>query len=148
MEDALLQDYPVIIEIPVAWGEMDSFGHVNNVAYFRYIESARVAYLYKVKIFDLKEKTGIGPILGSTHCRFKVPLKYPDTILVGSRVTKIGTDRFTMEHRIVSKALSKTAAEGDDTLIIYDYPNCRKAPIPEGIRQTILDLEKGNLRVH
>ena len=37
-------DYPVVIETPVAWGEMDAYGHVNNIVYFRYFESARIAY--------------------------------------------------------------------------------------------------------
>lgn len=145
MEDITLEDYPVVTEIPIAWGEMDSFQHVNNVTYFRYFETSCVAYLNKISIFDLKNTTGIGPILASTRCRFKVPLKYPDTILVCTRVTKIGIDRFTMEHRVVSRKLSKTAAEGEGVLITYDYKNERKVPIPAAIRQGILDLEKRNL---
>ena len=47
-----LQDYPVIYEQQVAWGDMDAFGHVNNVIYYRYIESARVCYLDKLNIFE------------------------------------------------------------------------------------------------
>lgn len=47
-----LSVYPVILEQTVAWGDMDAFGHVNNVQYYRYIESARIAYLMKLNIFD------------------------------------------------------------------------------------------------
>ncbi|MCZ6911333.1 MAG: acyl-CoA thioesterase, partial [Proteobacteria bacterium] len=41
----VLDDYPVVIELPVVWGEMDAFDHVNNIIYFRYFESARIAYV-------------------------------------------------------------------------------------------------------
>jgi len=74
----LMDGYPVVIEVPVAWGEMDAFGHVNNIVYFRYFESARLAYFYKLDLIDMMTKTGIGPILASTSCRFKIPLTYPD----------------------------------------------------------------------
>ena len=44
----LLKDYPVTVEVPVVWGEMDAFSHVNNVVYFRYFETARIAYFYEI----------------------------------------------------------------------------------------------------
>ncbi len=66
--DALLINFPVVIELPLAWGEMDAFQHVNNVAYFRYFESARIAYFSKLDLLMLMNQTGIGPILKSTGC--------------------------------------------------------------------------------
>ena len=50
-----------MIEIPIAWGEMDSFQHVNNAAYFRYFESARILYSEKLGLHKHKDETGIGP---------------------------------------------------------------------------------------
>ncbi len=44
----ILKHYSVIIETPVAWGEMDAFQHVNNIVYFRYFESVRIAYFEKI----------------------------------------------------------------------------------------------------
>ncbi|MFZ2446550.1 MAG: thioesterase family protein [Syntrophobacteraceae bacterium] len=141
MEDTL-KDFPVIIECPVAWGEMDALGHVNNVAYFRYFENARIAYFDRVKMWEFMEKTGIGPILASTQCRYRAPLTYPDTLSVGARVSKIEKDRFTMEYRVVSHRLSKVAAEGEGVLITYDYQNKRKVPMPADLKQSILDIER------
>ena len=66
MGEKLLEGFPVIVEFPVAWGEMDALGHVNNVAYFRYFENARIAYFERIKMWNFMEKTGIGPILAST----------------------------------------------------------------------------------
>src|SRR5512135_78545 len=102
MENSLLEGYPVIVEIPVAWGEMDSFQHVNNVVYFRYFESARIAYSEKIRLIENKDRTGIGPILASTSCRYKLPLTYPDIVSVGAKVTGIEEDRFTLSYVVVS----------------------------------------------
>ena len=89
----LLKDYPVIIEFPVAWGEMDSMGHVNNIVYFRYFESARIAYFEKMDLMGYMAETGIGPILGEISCKFKIPLSYPDKVLMGVKVVSIEEDR-------------------------------------------------------
>lgn len=147
MQNALLRDFPVIVEFPVAWGEMDSFKHVNNIVYFRYFENARIAYFDRVEMMAYKETTGVGPILASIDCRFKAPLTYPDIVSVGVRVSQMGTDRYTMKHLVVSHRFGRTAAEGDGVLINYDYGNSRKAPIPPDLRQRILDLEKGNVKI-
>ncbi len=137
-----IDGYPVVIELPVVWGEMDAFGHVNNIVYFRYFESARIAYFEKLDVLDLMNRTGIGPILASTACRFRIPLNYPDEVLVGARVTGLGSDRFTMHYLVESKKLGKTAAEGDGEIVSFHYREKRKAAIPDEIRQRIISLEK------
>ncbi|MBU2038447.1 MAG: thioesterase family protein, partial [Gammaproteobacteria bacterium] len=58
-----LYEYPVVIEVPVAWGEMDAFQHVNNTQFFRYFESARVQYFDNLKILDYMNNYARGPIL-------------------------------------------------------------------------------------
>lgn len=139
--DNSIEMYPVVIEIPVAWGDMDAFQHVNNVAYFRYFESVRMAYYERLNIRDLRTRTGIGPILAATSCRFKTPLTYPDTVLVGVKVTKIEADRFMMEHRIVSTKHRKTAAEGSSVIAAFNYNENKKALVPEELKQKIQDIE-------
>ena len=119
-----------IFEQPVAWGEMDALGHVNNVAYFRYMESARVAFLVRLGIDRLRMSTGVGVILQSAQCRFRRPVVYPDTLLISSRVTAIEADRFTLEHEMTSKALGEVAAIGHGIIVAYDYAGGRKVPLP------------------
>jgi acyl-CoA thioester hydrolase len=143
MIHTLLEGYPVIVEIPVAWGDMDAFQHVNNVVYFRYFESARIAYSVKIGLHALREQTGIGPILGSTGCKYKLPLTYPDTVSVGARTVNVGDDRFTMKYAIVSHRYEKIAAEGDGVIVMYNYREGKKTGIPGEIRQRIEDLERG-----
>lgn len=137
----ILKGFPVIVEFPIAWGEMDAQKHVNNVVYFRYLENARIAYYERIGILKMMEETGIGTVLASTQCRYRTPLTYPDTLSVGAKVTKIDADRFTMEYRVVSHRLRKLAAEGEGVLVTYDYRENRKTLVPEKLRESISSLE-------
>lgn len=135
--------FPVEVETPVAWGEMDAFGHVNNTVFFRYFETARIAYFDEIDFTGGPERGEVGPILHSTHCRFRRPLTYPDTVTVGARVTETAEDRLTMEYRVVSRKLEAVAAEGGGVVVSYHYGDARKAPLPERIRRRIRELEDG-----
>lgn len=137
----LLADYPAVIEITVAWGEMDAFGHVNNIVYLRYFESARIAYFEKLGTPEILTATGIGIILAETRCRYKLPLTYPDTISVGTRTVELAADGFLMDYRVVSHRHGKVAAEGDARIVSYDYNAGRKAPLPAEIVEQIRTLE-------
>jgi acyl-CoA thioester hydrolase len=137
----LMAGYPVVVEIPVAWGEMDAFQHVNNIVYFRYFESVRIAYFEKLDVLELMKRTGIGPILAATSCRFKMPLAYPDKVFAGAKVITIEDDRFKMEYRIVSINRQKIAAEGDGEIVAFNYRENKKALLPDELRQKILELE-------
>jgi acyl-CoA thioester hydrolase len=141
----LLKDYPVIVEFPVAWGEMDAMNHVNNIVYFRYFESARIAYFEKIDVISYMTETGIGPILATTSCKFKIPLSYPDTVLIGAKVINIEEDRFVMHYLVVSHKHQKVAAEGDGVIVTFNYREGKKVKVPEVIKQRILDIEKSAL---
>jgi acyl-CoA thioester hydrolase len=136
-----LVSFPVVITIPLAWGEMDAFQHLNNSVYFRYFESARIAYFERLEFMEHMQATGVGPILASTQCRFRIPLTYPDTVLVGAKIADIGDDRFVMRYAVVSQRLQKLAAEGEGVIVSFDYRANRKAPLPEVIRQRIAAIE-------
>ncbi len=139
---SLLEGYPVIVEIPVAWGEMDAFQHVNNIYYFRYFEGARIAYFEKIRITEKMHETGIGPILGSTSCRYRYPITFPDTVSVGAKITDIGQDRFTMQYAVVSNRHQKIAAEGDAVIVLFDYRANKKTNLPPELRYRMLAIEK------
>jgi acyl-CoA thioester hydrolase len=139
--------FPIVVEVDVAWGEMDSYSHVNNVVYFRYFENARIAYLDRIGWHASKLQTGLGPILASTQARFRKAVTYPDRLLVGSRITDIQSDRVTFEYRIVSTKLKAVATEGQAVIVSYDYRANTKVPIPEAIRKAIEELEKQNWRM-
>jgi acyl-CoA thioester hydrolase len=138
----LLKEYPVVIEFPVAWGEMDAMNHVNNIVYFRYFESARIAYFEKMDLIGYMKETGIGPILATTSCKFKIPLSYPDQVLIAAKVVNLEEDRFVMNYLVVSKKHEKVAAEGDGVIVTFNYRKSIKVAVPEVVRQKILDIQK------
>jgi acyl-CoA thioester hydrolase len=139
--DELLRDFPVRIQIPVAWGEMDAFQHINNVVYFRYFESARIAYFDAIEMMNVMETTGVGPILAETRCRFRIPLTFPDTVMVGARVRELALQGFTMQYAVASRRHGKLAAEGEGRIVTIDYAGGGKADVPEVVRERILALD-------
>jgi len=136
-----LKNFPVVVELPVVWGEMDAFGHVNNIVYFRYFESVRVLYLEKIGFLQVMEDTNVGPILASTFCKFRKPLVFPDTILVGARVSEVKEDRFMMKYQIVSETLNTMAAEGEGLIVSYHYEKRQKIALPGEVLKGIKALE-------
>lgn len=136
-----LAAFPVVVELDVAWGEMDSYAHVNNVVYFRYFENARIVYLDRIGWMASKDAAGLGPIIASTSARFRKPVGYPDRVLVGARVSDVQADRVTFDYRLVSTKLNAVAAEGQAVVVSYDYRAGAKCPIPESVRRAIGELE-------
>jgi len=141
-----LSEFPVVLEIPVAWGEMDAMGHVNNAVFLRWFECARMEYFTRIKWEVPPTAGGPGPILAKTSCVFKRPISYPDRIWVGARCDPPETDRFTMHYRVVSHAHQDVAAEGEARLICFDYATQSKTPLPAALRQAMLELEAGEYR--
>ncbi|EKO3929760.1 acyl-CoA thioesterase [Vibrio fluvialis] len=137
----LIQDFPVLTEIPVAWGEMDALQHVNNVVYFRYFETARIDYFRHIQLMEDIAITQIGPVLSETQCRYKIPVTFPDTLLVGSRVSDVQADRFSMEYQVVSKKLGKVTTTGSATVVMFDFKNGTKAKLSERILDAIQTLQ-------
>jgi acyl-CoA thioester hydrolase len=139
--ESLLAGFPVAIAVPVQWGDQDAFGHVNNTVYFRWMESARIAYSQRIGLLDLLTAERIGPILASTSCDYRRPVNFPDTIHVGIRVNRIGRTSIGQEHRIVSQEQRAVVAEGTSTTVVFDYAANRPHAVPEPIRQAIEALE-------
>jgi acyl-CoA thioester hydrolase len=122
---------------------MDAYGHVNNTVYFRYFESARIAYFLRCGLLQSYQDSHIGAILHSTSCRFRVALQYPDTAVVGTRVSEMQDDRFTMLYRVVSRARNAVAAEGQGIVVAFDYRTRTKTRVPEDVRAGIQQVEGG-----
>ena len=143
--ELLLDSFPVVIELPIQWGDQDAFGHVNNTVPIRWFESARIAYMGRVGLSDLFAQRKVGPILASITANYRAQIHFPDTVLVGARIAKIGRTSLTMDHVAVSLAGKRLAVDGTSTLVVFDYPNGRAEPIPGDIRAAIEALEGRSL---
>lgn len=133
--------WPVKVEIPVAWGDMDAFGHVNNTRYFRYFEDARLAYFVKLGLLELKEAENLGPILKATNCDFLRPVTYPDELTAVARVDGMRQTSFSMVYALWSRSQNEWVAQGSGILVLVNYKTGAKTPIPEAMRNRVAELE-------
>lgn len=133
------------VRLPVQWGEMDAYGHVNNTVFFRWFESARVEYFRRCGFLRSWEEERVGAILHSTSCRFRRPVHFPDTVVAAARAAEVSDDRFAMEYRVWSETERGVVAEGSGLVVSYDYRAGARAPIPAEVRRGIEELE-GRLR--
>ncbi len=139
-----LAEYPSVITLPVQWGVQDAFGHVNNVIYFRWYESARIDYmnLLDVECFDVeRENSNIGPIIASITCDYKKQLKFPDTVHVGTRVTRFGNSSMQIDHAVFSESHQAVATTGTSICVVFDYTANKPVLIPVELRDAITELE-------
>jgi acyl-CoA thioester hydrolase len=139
--EKLKEGFHVWITLPIQWGDQDAFGHVNNAIYLRWFESARIEYGNRAVLSQTGTGTGVGPILAAISCNYRRQLTYPDTVHVGARITRIGNSSLKMEHRIVSQLLGAVAADGDSTLVAFDYAAQKPVPVPDVVRTAIERIE-------
>ncbi|MBF0377619.1 MAG: acyl-CoA thioesterase [Desulfamplus sp.] len=116
---------------------MNAAQHVSNAVYFRYFEDARVDFFEQIDFSQRDDETGLGIVLASISCKFKIPLVYPDTISIGTKISSIQEDRFTMQHLVVSHKHQKIAAQGEAVIVTYDYKKGCKAPVPKFLIENI-----------
>lgn len=138
-------NFPSVLTLPVLWGNQDAFGHVNNVVYFRWFESARIEYWNHVGIDDLVEHEKIGPILAAINCNYRRQLNFPDTVHIGASVTRLGRTSVIMAHRVYSAAQQEVVADGESTIVLFDYNTHRPHRIPDHLREHIEAFEGKSL---
>lgn len=124
----------VILELKIDWGDMDLYGHINNVAFMKYIQSGRIAFWESLGLASKPEASGFGFVLASTHCDFKANLFYPGTVKIKTELEKAGNTSITLHHTLWNDA-GEIAAHGKDVLVTFDYIDRKKIPIPDWVRE-------------
>jgi len=137
----LLQEFPVVIELPVQWGDQDALGHVNNVVFFRWWESSRIAYAEKINLLGHGRSARFSTVLASMTCDFRKQLTYPDKVYIGARIGRIGNSSLHIEHRLVSEQLQAVAAEAVSIMVSFDFKEQSSCRLSSEIREAIGHLE-------
>lgn len=132
-------NFPIKLPLRIDWSEMDLFGHVNNVSYFKYIQASRVNYWEAAGLTDFRE-THIGPILLSTGCQFIKPLHYPGSIIIQARIEFIKNTSFGIHHQILNDQ-GDICAEAHDVIVMYDFKKNEKVAVSEGFREKVREIE-------
>ena len=134
-------DFRRWITVPVRWGDMDAFGHVNNAKYFTYCESARIAYFEAIGLGAQAKTPDHGPSVVTATCNFRRQVHYPAILEVGARTVKIGRTSFTLEYGIFFHSTEDLVADGSSVVVWVDYGAGRSAPLPESLKQRIREVD-------
>ncbi len=135
-----MHHYPVKLSLRIDWSEMDLFGHVNNVAYFKYIQASRVNYWELTGLAASFNKTKIGPILLSTSCKFIKPLHYPGNIIIEAGAEFIKNSSFGIHHQIINEQ-NQIVAEAHDVIVYFDFNKNEKLPVSDEFRKAVHTIE-------
>ena len=123
-------------DIEISWGDMDAFGHVNNAAYLRYLEDARIDWLNSLdKSWESDDK---GPAVVNININFRREIRFPTTIRVKLTISQASEKRVLNHYVIVDRNNPETVfADAELTLVWIDRKTRRSIPVPAMIRQSI-----------
>ena len=135
-----MHGFAVIYSQQVAWGDMDSFGHVNNVVYYTYAQNARIYYNSQLNLFN--ENTF--SVMAASSCQYFKPVTHPDTLWIGVRVKKIGNASLIHEYTYYSTVLNTIVAKGESVLVYLDKASGQKKNIDDTKKAAITAFESVN----
>ena len=130
------------LTLRIDWADMDLFGHVNNVAFFRYVQAARVHFWEAVGIGATPSASGTGAILASTACQFMRPLGYPGQVQVQTHVAGVRTTSFELHHQLFDQS-NQLAAQAQDAIVLFDYQTSQKIPMPHALKLRLMAESDG-----
>ena len=128
--------YPHRRAIPTRWHDNDVYGHVNNVEYYAYFDTVINAYLVEQGGLDIHR----GPVIGlcaESHCEFRAPLAFPETVQAGLRLSRLGTTSVRYEIGLYREDASEPAATGWFVHVFVDRERRRPAAIPPDVRAAL-----------
>ncbi|MEJ7600945.1 MAG: thioesterase family protein [Kofleriaceae bacterium] len=131
-ERPLRTAYPFHTAITTRWSDNDVYGHINNVVYYSYFDSAANLYLIQHGLV-LATAPSIGLVVES-HCQYHAPLAYPDVLAAGVRVDKLGNRAVTYGIAIFAEGDERAAAHGQLVHVFVDRVTRRSVPIPPQLR--------------
>ncbi|MGA9394021.1 MAG: thioesterase family protein [Azonexus sp.] len=124
-----------IATMPIRWGDMDAYGHVNNTVYFRFMEQARVEWIEAMKI--PVRIGGSGPVIINASCTFLIPMNYPGTVEVRTYAGHPGRSSVMthVEMRILGD--DRVYAEGAAKIVWMDTQTGKSVPLPDDVRAVV-----------
>ena len=131
-------EFKLSLKLRIDWSEMDTYQHVNNVNFMKYMQSARVQFWEVSGLTKLYEETKKGPMLVSTKCDFKHPLFFPGNVTIKTKVEFIKNTSFGLYHRLYN-AKGILCAEGHDVAVCFDFNVDKTFSIPDELRNIMLN---------
>jgi acyl-CoA thioester hydrolase len=123
--------------MPIRWGDMDAYGHVNNTVYFRYMEQCRVEYLEELGYTIMPR--GTAPVIINAACTFLVPLNYPGVVEVRMYCGQPGRSSVPTHYEIRLTGDETIYATGDAKIVWMDVASGKSVPIPDALRAQLTE---------
>ena len=115
--------------IHTRWMDNDAYGHVNNVVYYSFFDTAVNRYLIEAGALDIHHGAVIGLVV-ETHCNYFAPLEFPQLVDAGLRVAHVGASSVRYEVGLFAAGAPLTAAAGHFVHVYVDRASRRPAPLP------------------
>ena len=139
MRDTPRSAFPHFTALPTRWADNDIYGHVNNVVYYSYFDTAVNAFLIERGVLDIHRGDEVGFVVDS-GCSYFQPLAFPDVVHAGIRVSKLGTSSVRYEIGIFRAGEDDPAATGYFVHVYVDRATRKPVSLPEPLRRALAPL--------
>ena len=133
--------YSVFRDISTRWSDNDVYGHVNNVIYYSWFDTAVNAYLIEQGALDIHEGQTIGLVI-ETQCNYFASLAFPQAVQAGIRVAHLGSSSVRYEVGLFAQGESQSAAAGHFVHVYVDRQTRRPVALPQPLRAALLPLQR------
>ena len=135
----LRSDYRWFTEISTRWADNDVYGHINNVVYYAFFDTAVNQFLIHRKVLDIHHGLQIGLVI-ETGCNYFLPLAFPQPIKAGIRVTKLGTSSVRYEVALFADGSEHAAAQGHFVHVYVNKMTRRPEPLNSSLRDCLQSI--------
>ena len=134
--------YAAFVPVPTRWADNDVYGHVNNVTYYSYFDTAVNTYLIAQGVLDIHSGAVIGLVV-ETGCQFCAPAAFPEQLEVGVRLAHLGRSSVRYELAVFRSQEATACAQGHFVHVYVDRVSRRPVELPEALRGVLEGLRAG-----
>ncbi|MCW2800006.1 MAG: 4-hydroxybenzoyl-CoA thioesterase [Aeromicrobium sp.] len=132
-------EFPALRTITTRWDDEDVYGHINNVTYYAFFDTAVNGFLIDTTGSDIRELSAVG-LVAETQCEFLRELRFPADVQVGLGVSKLGESSIVYHLGIFQGDSDEPAAIGRFVHVYVDAATRKVVPIPEAVRAAVTPL--------
>ena len=134
-----LSEYPHRLTIPTRWADNDAYGHINNSVYYFYFDTDVNRFLIDNDLLEIGKSETVGLVV-ETACNYFAPVSFPDDIVAGLSVSKVGTSSVRYEIGLFKNDQAVTSAQGHFVHVYVNEATRRPAPISDRMRKALSRL--------
>lgn len=129
-------EYAHFTEISTRWADNDAYGHMNNVVYYEFFDSAVNRLLIERGVLDVANSPEIG-LVAETHCSYFSSLGFPDQVFVGMKVVHLGNSSVRYEIALFRNDNQLASAVGSFVHVYVERETHRATTIPQPVREIL-----------